>query len=177
MLEILKELCKKEKYISLYVNVNDLECFKYGKILAVNQLFTLIEQISTSGDFDGVILKKTEKIIRIEVDSNYNKKMEILMKDKKNANPYFNSIDTNIDLRDALLKYAKDYDEVISVELADSNYYDIVGIVGKIESSVCSFFQIDDYGNSDGVSYVRVNDISSISCGSESERILKSLLM
>ena len=75
------------------------------------------------------------------------------------------------------MKYAKDYDEVISVELADSNYYDIVGIVGKIESSVCSFFQIDDYGNSDGVSYVRVNDISSISCGSESERILKSLLM
>lgn len=177
MLELLEKLCKEQKYISLYVNANDLESFKYGRILAVNQFFTLIEQISTAGEFDGIILKKTEKIIRIELDSNYNKKMEILMKDNNDDNSFINSININrnIDLRVFLLKYAQDHNEIISVELADSEYYDIVGNVDKIESSFCSFLQIDDYGNRDGISCVKVDDISSISCGSEFERILNSL--
>ena len=59
---------------------------------------------------------------------------------------------------------------IISIELLDSGIYDIIGFVEEISGNICKIGQVNDDGQSDGVTYIRIQDITQISADSLDER-------
>ena len=80
MLEVLKKCCETKKPVSLYVDPDRPTAFRYGEVLAVNGEELLTLMVSPEGNYDGLLLLSTPDIYRIEVDTQYNKRMEILTK-------------------------------------------------------------------------------------------------
>lgn len=78
MIDILKEMCQIEKYISLYTDIEDTLSFHYGKILSVNEKDIAIYLISPDGSLDGILVIETWKVYRIEVDGQYEAKINKL---------------------------------------------------------------------------------------------------
>ena len=91
-----------------------------------------------------------------------------------NELPPFSYSFTQEDIKDALLSIALKTKEIVSIELANSGFNDVVGFVEEKNDGYSKIRQIDEYGFEDGYSYIRVNDITQISYSSQDEkRILK----
>jgi hypothetical protein len=65
---------------------------------------------------------------------------------------------------------------VVSVELLDSSFNNIDGLVKSIEGESITFEEYDQYGGFDGVSIICLNDITHLVCDSEDESCLKLLI-
>lgn len=170
MLTVLLKFCREKKYLSLYT-LNDPLKFIYGRILAVNEDYIVILSVSQQGCFDGLIIKETKEIVKIEIDGLYCNKMNCLI-----TNDYcdYAEIDSsNENILDMVLLLAKEKQWIVSAEISNSGYDDAVGFV-EVVDDVCQFHQIDEYGMDDGTLFVPIELISSLSCNSEEEnRILR----
>lgn len=172
MLKILTELCKKKIYACYYSDYNNTSKFIYGQILSVNSKDVAIYMISPDGLYDGILVKPSNYILRIETNGQYNSKMDRLC--SLNELPPFSYSFTQEDIKDALLSIALKTKEIVSIELANSGFNDVVGFVEEKNDGYSKIRQIDEYGFEDGYSYIRVNDITQISYSSQDEkRILK----
>lgn len=170
MLEVLNEICEQKKNVAIYTNIHNTSKFIFGRILAVNEDDIVIDMISPDGKFDGILATKIDKIYRIELDGQYAEKMKKLCpKDRSYSEIIF---ETN-DLKYDLLSYAFESKGVLSIELIDSENYDIVGFVDELSDKQCKIKQVDEYGFKDGYSYIDIADITEISYNSlDEQRIL-----
>ena len=173
MYKILEGLVQSKEKCSIYNNKNDLSKFYYGNIIAVNEKEFAINRISPDGYDDGVSVMRIESVIKIELNSQYIKKMEKLY---QNINLNEN-VEVGENILESLLKLSLDNRNIVSVELVDSGYSDVIGIVEKIEGDICRIKQIDDYGNCDGCSCIKTGDITFLTYMSDSERRLKRLIV
>ncbi|MCQ4021805.1 MULTISPECIES: hypothetical protein [unclassified Ruminococcus] len=172
IVETLKEMAKSDKRVSIYTDINEPSKFCYGYILCVNYEEVAIYMISPDGFFDGILMKKIYDIIRIEIDGQYHEKMKKLCSLSK-MQPFNYSIDpTNIQY--SLLEIALQSKQIVSLELVDSGYDDVVGFVESIDNGLCKIKIVDEYGFEDGYCFVMANKITQISYASQDEiRILK----
>ena len=74
-----------------------------------------------------------------------------------------------------VLLLAKDKNWIVSIELLDSGYDDVVGFVEIVSNDLCEINQIDSYGYYDGVSSIKLCEITQISCNSTDEQLLLKL--
>lgn len=115
----------------------------------------------------------TDWVYRIETDGMYEQKMSKLV--SSNLNPLGNKkIDTS-NIKKSLMEIAIDTQKIVSIELKDSEYYDVVGIVKKIENNICTILSVDEYGFEDGKTFIRTDDITSIRYDSEDENLILKL--
>lgn len=173
MFELLKKICIKEKLVSIYSDYEETEKFFYGKILCVNEDEVLIYLISPSGKFDGILVKKTSSIFRIEYGGDYESKMELLLDCDL---PDFDYPVDESDIGLSMLKNALETKEMISIELLDSGIYDLIGIVEAIDKTTCRIKQYNEYGFEDGYSIINPDDITQISYASQDEQRIKRLM-
>ena len=75
----------------------------------------------------------------------------------------------NANILEAVLKISMDTEKVISIELLQSGYDDVCGIIRSIDNDICTVQQIDQYGYDNGVSYIRLNEITQLSLDPEDE--------
>lgn len=172
MLKILFKLCLAKEFASIYTNYQDMSKFHFGCILAVNDKEIAIKLISPDGEDDGICVMNVENVFRVETDGQYLNKMKKLC-----SNSVVTLCDLSIDNDNILmsvLSIAATDKQIISIELLDSGYNDIVGMVEKIEDGECMVKQIDEYGNEDGYSYISIKDITKISyCTQDEKRIMR----
>ena len=75
----------------------------------------------------------------------------------------------------SILSFAKEREKIVSIELHDSGFADVVGFVDEVDEKVCRIHVIDEYGYDDSCSYVDLNSISQIVLDSEDERRIARL--
>lgn len=173
MINELKRLCETKEAVSIYSNYDDTSKFIFGYVLAVNDTDIAIQLISPNGDDDGFTVMSVDNILRIEENCQYTKKMKILSSDKKIPTYDFKLCEDDI-MKSAVL-YALNNNDVLSVELVDSGYDDIVGFVDYADGGVCKINQIDEYGFDDGFSLIEFKNITQITVMSSDEQRIKKL--
>lgn len=173
MLDYLKQICKDQKYVAVYTNPQDSTKFIYGRIISVNSNYIAIYMLSPNGYFDGVIIKQISDVFRIETDSKYGDKIQKLSS-LCNEKPYTYTVNNKMMLESLLLIAQRDK-QIVSIEILKSGYDDVVGFVDQLKDNSCIVKQIDEYGYEDGMSYIKLTDITQISCNSLDERKLLKL--
>lgn len=172
MLRILYELRASQKMVSIYTNYQETNKFHYGVIIALNEKEVAIQMVSPDGECDGIIVMDVENVIRVEEGGQYAEKMKKLC--PKNPCPLFNEVLEENDISESLLSIALRKKSVVSIELVDSGYNDIVGFVEVIENGQCKVKQVNEYGYEDGFSFFSIRDITKITYLSQDEkRIMK----
>ncbi len=174
MIDILKEMCRKENYLSFYTDIEDTLSFHYGKILSVNKKHIVLYLISPGGLFDGILVIETWKIYRIEMDGQYKRKINKLCSFADL--PVVDYTFDNEKIVNSIMKFALLNKTIISVELENSGFTDIIGFVDEINDDICKILQVDEYGCKDGFSYISINNITEVSCLSKHEKEIMSLM-
>ncbi|MFA6808845.1 MAG: hypothetical protein WCR27_07615 [Eubacteriales bacterium] len=172
-IEKLKELKKDRKIASFYTNENNTSKFIVGSVVDFNDDYFIISMISPQGLNDGLVLKETSSIIRINTDSMYENKILALANYHKIK--YCDIILNGNNLIFELLSLAKMKNYIITIELLNSGFNDVQGYVGSIENDSCNIKQITEYGDLDGIDLIKISDITEISCNSDDDRIIEIL--
>ena len=173
MLNILKDLYSTKEAVSIYTNQNDINKFHFGTVLAVNEREIAIHMISPDGEDDGIIAMDVNNIFRVEQKGQYKDKMEKLC--SSNVFPAYDLEVTDGRIIEAVILLAFKEKAVLSIELLNSGFNDIVGFVEAIDSTECKILQVDEYGRADGVSHVFTDDITNVTVLSEDEKRIQRL--
>lgn len=174
MFRILHELYTSQKSACLYTNFNDINKFHFGTIAAVNDEEVAIQMITPYGDDDGIIIMNIDNVYRIETNCKYVEKMKKLCSNKQLPSYEFFSENNSIKISSLLFAFNKEL--VVSIELLDSGYNSIVGLIKMIEDNKCKIQQVDEYGNLDGISYIRIKDITKLSFLTQDEKQIMDLV-
>ena len=172
MTDFILSLAGNGRYVSVYANHDDPSAFIYGRILAADDDNFVMYCISQDGEYDGLALKRTDSVSRIEVDGQYHAKMQKLI-DKNLPEADFEF--TKDRLVQSVMEYACRKDCVVSVEIQNSGYDDIEGFVSKTTEDYCYIKQVDVFGFSDGTAVVKYDSVTRISCDGITERRLGRL--
>lgn len=173
MLKILFELCEEKEMASFYTDEDNTGKFHFGTVTAVNEREIALEKITPDGDYDGITVMSTERVIRVERGGLYAEKMHKLCCGKT-----LPDIDYHIDNDNIMMSFMRwnlTAKEVLSIELIHSGYNDIIGRIDSIEDDQCIIKQIDEYGFDDGISYVMFDNITQITCLSQDEKRIMRL--
>lgn len=166
MLNVLNRMIRENKNVCIHTDINDTTKFIYGRIICADNDFFAASTLSTDSDFDGVLIKKTDDIIYLETDSQYDDKMRKL----SSSNPTVFTQKLEIgNIPCSMLLIALKMKQVVSLELMNSGIIDIVGMVISINNYICAIQQIDEYGFKDGIAYIDISDITQISYASREE--------
>ncbi|HNX29821.1 MAG TPA: hypothetical protein PKN87_10505 [Syntrophomonadaceae bacterium] len=159
MIEILKKYMSVDCPVAIFTNRNDYDRFAVGIIIAVTAEYILVKNINSRGEFDGYSVTNTSMIYRLESDSKYLRKIKKLY-DCKKGDDVFN-ICLNGNLLMNILQYAID-NNVISKICIDEDANDIVGYIDQLKGEIVKINQISDYGEIDGETVFRIDEILKI---------------
>lgn len=171
MKEKLLKLQKQNKNVSIYC-CDDNNNFIYGKILSVNDSEFALLMYTPSGNYDGIIVKSIDEIIRIEYDGQYEQKMQKVMLRNIDAESY--CIDGFL-ITNSILELSLKLNKIVSIELLKSGYDDVVGFVDEICDNKCTVKLVDEYGYEDGYSFILISDITQVMLDGERESLLQKL--
>lgn len=173
MYNCLKSLCNGNVRAAIYDGYDDTSRFKFGRLLCVDDTHFALAAISPNGDYDGIIVDEIEDVFRVDACGRYHDKMaklEQICWDKIEF-PDF----TQDEIIQSLLRFAQNARRPISFELNNSGVKDVSGFVDGISDRVCKIHSIDEYGYSDGHSYIDMDSITQIEFDSEDEQRIARL--
>lgn len=172
MLTILNQSKTENKNLCIHSNSYDTAKFIYGTIICADRDFFAVKAIAPDGTPDGIIAKRTDSVIYIETDKQYDEKIQVLSSGR--------TCDYNVILKESfipisLLESAKAQKQIVSVKLIPSDIYDIIGFVAGIKDNICTVKQINEYGKETGMAYFKIEDITEVSYASQDELLLLKL--
>lgn len=174
MINILLELYQTQEPACIYTDCNDTSKFHFGMVTAINKKEIAIHMISPEGDDDGIIMMNVENVLRVEKNSKYIEKMKKLCCDK--TIPIYDLLIQKDNIQMATLLFAFNNKQILSIELLNSGYNDVVGYIESIDKDRCQIKQIDEYGDCDGISYIRIEDITKIAFLTQDEKRIMRLV-
>lgn len=142
MMEVIEELFKNKEYVSLYTNYEESSKFCYGKIIDFDNNNFVFLMISPDGNYDGLLVKQISDVIRINKSDKYNARMQQLT-NFNDINNCLSDYEKSDNVLQSVLLMSKNNNKIVSIELNNSGFDDIVGIVANITDSVCEIRQID----------------------------------
>jgi hypothetical protein len=164
---------RDKKIILVYTNVNRTDFFSAGIVSEIFDNEVIINHYLPNGKYDGFIVKQISSIYKVEAESKYVKKIEKLSEIEKVKHDKLQRIKEDGFL--TLLTYAYETKKVVSIELFESDNSDAVGFVNQINDKYCTISLLSDYGENDGETIFKIEDISHLSCDSDDEYVLKQL--
>ncbi len=173
MIKQLKSFQNEKSYICIHSDATDPGKFVFGRIVGVDADWFAVSMVSPDGEYDGVLMKRIDDVIRIERSERYAGKMKILM-DARGYEEKEASFPAESVLLGGLV-YAKEHRLIASVELDHSGFDDITGYIEDVGEEVCEMSQLDEDGREDGTSYFTPKDISQVCIDSTDERRLSIL--
>jgi hypothetical protein len=168
---ILKKI-KSAQWVSIYQDNPDK--FNYGRILACNDTDNAVILASPEGKYDGLLMIETDSITHIEYGGGYSTRMSRLI-DEAGINAHAPDFKDE-DIRSQMLRLSKDTQRVVSIEILDSGYDDVTGIVRSIDGDCVSVNIFDTYGFPDGTALISMEDITQISLGGDRESTIQRLI-
>jgi len=172
MTEIIEKV-EREEIISLYDDRDEPSAFYCGKVLSMNETHVLLEHFDKMGRYSGYILLKNENIFRVNRGGQY----EVARSDLAKAFPKKHDLTvTPSALLYDLISYAKEKELVLLIELCESASDDTQGVVAEFSDKSITLDCVDDYGVSDGVCTVFLEDITVLKCDTTPCQIVKALM-
>ena len=139
----------------------------------------VIHRFAPSGKDDGMLMIEYNTIFRIETNNNYIKKMlKLISLDSYETYQVLNNNNSpeTISCLTKLFSLAKQERRIVSIELLNSGITDITGQIQCVSEDRLTIHQINEYGEPDGETICLCNDITQVSIGSETEKIIEKLI-
>lgn len=144
--------------IQIHLDAVDPDSFLVGRLCWVDRTWFLMQDISSLGKWNGLVLYRQEDVISIEENTAYIEKLKKLIDLRGDTAP-------NIpDLLDSplskFLLYAQTQNTVLGLELCASGYRDVDGYVCSLANNILCVEQLDEFGRDDGRSYILLDSIT-----------------
>ena len=146
------------KLIQCHIDHSDPETFVVGILLAHDDEWFLMKDVSSYGEGNGFALYKKRDLLSVEVKSDYIDKIAFLMRFNNTMWPELQISDNNLLIQVIQLCFIGG--TVVGIETYASGFRDINGIIEGIERNIVIIRQIDEYGRYDGVCWLDVNSIT-----------------
>lgn len=173
MLNILSKIYTSKEMFSLYKNKEDIDSFLCGIILALNKKEIAIQMFSPDGNENGIIVLDINKVFRVDTNGQYIEKIKKLCSLNRPVSSL--KLLNEHDILQSVIFLAIQTQKVVSIELMNSGYNDIIGVIKELKDDQCSIKLIDEYGFEDGFSYVSIQDITEITYSSADENRIHKL--
>jgi hypothetical protein len=162
----------KNKMVTIYTDTES-GSFGAGYVLGVDDSCLLLKSVDCVGEDDGLILYRTQEIVKMEQDTLYCKKLQKLIEIK-------NSVFQNYDLPQRnyinwLLNESLKNNKILFIELLQSKQCDIIGFVTKVHGTTCVLLQVNEDGQINGECSFEIEDISSIKINSRENKAFELL--
>jgi hypothetical protein len=170
--EDLDRMKNQKSLISVYTDIDNTCKFAAGYVIGIDRQYFILALITPAGEYDGFLLKGIDSIYKIGAGELYLNKLSKLV-DIKKTKPNV-SFDGD-DLKNELLIFAQKHRKIASIELIHSGYDDCVGFIESIDETMCKIQEIDEFGTPDGISTIKLSDITQISIDDTDNRPRKLL--
>lgn len=171
---LLEKAKKKRKLVSVYRSEDTDENIT-GYILGNSDEFLLLSAMDYYGNYDGFIVLKMDAIYRCEMESIYAKRAQKLFSLRGQKHPELKLRDEE-EMIPSILRFAQETQKVVSIELRESDSYDVKGMVTALDDHAVFIHQLTGDGAFDGDTVVLLEDITEVCCDSQSEQSVKLLL-
>ena len=170
--EELQRLKEEKKLVSVYTNVDDTDKFAAGYVVGVSEQEFILASVTSAGEYDGFLLKQVDSVYKISTDGLYiDKLLKLISLNKTQFSVCFDGGD----LFRQILTFAQNNHAIVSLELMNSGYDDCVGFVESLDEGLCRMQEVNEFGEPDGVSVVKLSCITTMSCDDSDDRPLKLL--
>ena len=162
---ILEEAQKQKMVVSIFSDCYDQSSCSVGLVENVTNNDVRLNSISPDGEFAGKEVRPLEAICRIDYGGLYEKKIELLWKNRGNVYKEFSfESSTDESLIIDTIKRAKT--ESFVVELwTDDKDNSILGYIEDVKEDFIKILSIDEYGRSNGIVYLKTQAVLGVDCG------------
>ena len=169
MRKLLEKFKQEKNVISIYNDSSDTGNCWTGFVSEVDDDYVLIAHCTDHGFYGGFCIHEIEGIYNIEQGTSYEKKIQKLYELRKQSHPVL-LLDTNVDLLDALLDYAKWEELFISIDLIEGDSFPPTGLIEELTDDYICLKNITSSGETNGFSYIKREDIHTLFVDSMSEQ-------
>lgn len=171
--ELIEKAKKKRKLVSIYRS-EDTDRFMTGYILACSDEFLLLSEIDCYGNYDGFMVLKSDALYRCEIEATHAKRAQKLYSLRGQQHPTIKVQDEE-EIIPSIFRFAQESQKVVSIELRESDSYDVRGIVTALDDNAVFIHQLTDDGSPDGDSVILLEDVTEVCCDSQDEQSIKLL--
>ncbi|MDU9693953.1 hypothetical protein O0Q50_22490 [Priestia aryabhattai] len=162
-----------DTWLEIYTDDSDFESFSVAKLIAEDDDYYLLANVTPGGNSDGFYLLKHTNVNGWQTETNYIKKIKKLYSLKQQEHLKYDGDKDNLFL--GLLEFAKQKRLIVSIVMLDSDVYAVQGFVKESDEDFLKITNIDTFGNEDGETILRVEEITAIACDDENGSDLKLL--
>lgn len=148
------------KLIQCHIDCSDPETFVVGILIAHDDEWFLMKDVSVYGEENGFALYKKNDLLAVEIESSYIAKIAFLMRFNNTMWPKIQISDDNLLIQ--VIQLCSSGGGVVGIETYASGFRDINGIVEGIDRNIVIIRQIDEYGRYDGMCWLNINSITRI---------------
>ena len=160
-------------YVSVYDDKDDTAASAVGSVVGCDERFVLLRGVDEEGRDDGYTLRALERVFAVERNDAYLRKLAILYERFEHSAPF--AVNAGADMLDAILDYALQSGEYVSVELQASGFMDFRGRVARVEADCFTLNSVDGEGRDDGAVCIDKSAVTRLDCASGTEASRKYL--
>ena len=146
--------------LQCHIDSGDPESFVVGQLEMFDDKWFLMQDISSVGHWNGIALYLQSDIVSVDEHSSYIDKLTSIIEYRGLKKP--SSPPLCGELLTSLLFFAKKAGRLVGIELYKSGWRNVVGSVDHLDNDLVCVKQIDEYGQSNGISYVLINAITRV---------------
>lgn len=161
------------KIIQCHIDHGDPESFVVGRLVYCDSDWFLMQDISPEGRWDGLALTMQADIVMFHTSTDYLHRIMTLVRCRNEVEPYVPPI--HGDPLISLLRYAKDANRVIGLELHESGYRNMDGTIGDLTKKILCIDQLDEFGRPDGRAYLSIDAITGLYVDDDEANCLEML--
>ena len=169
---LLEKLMSNSQLAEVYCG-SDFDTFSAGTVLAYDEKWILLSSVAPSGEPDGYICRMTGSISKISVDTIYLNQLKKMI--DQTPDPDF-VIPTGSDIFLSILDDLISQKKICTIELFEDPQCTLSGMIREIRDNFLVICAIDQSGAQDGLSVIKIEDISCLIFDSEDERRLRRLM-
>ena len=161
MHDVLVKVRDSENLVALYTDINDYNAFAVGYVQRLSNDKIIILNIGPHGEFDGYSACYIDDIYRVEIGSKYLQKIEKIK--KFDISDVF-KINEEEECFCAILKTALKIKKIVIIDCCNSEF-GVKGHVIEYSNEIVRILQLTEYGELDGETVIRFNEINKIVIG------------
>jgi hypothetical protein len=162
----LRSACENRAMVEVAVtgeHEHILPCY----VTDVDEDSALLQCVTPGGHYCGYLVKRLDRIYRVIVGSLDARRAENLFRMRGVFHEAVEHCPGGNIL--ALLQYAKSAGKVVSIELIESDQWDIMGFVTNVDGQAVTIRQVTNYAGNDGCASPYLEDITEVSCDDDGE--------
>ena len=170
MIELCKKCFESKSIGSFFCDQAESGKHLTGYVAAYNNDELLIKHISPNGYYDGFILIHISDLFRIDIAGQYEQKITTLYMLREQNHPNINCAGECILF--GLMEFAQNNQLIVSLELDDCV---LSGFVQSFSEDHVHLAVLDEYGRTDGDTYLLSDEILSVALDTSTEQNIKLL--